>query len=66
MDMPREYVSWSAMSCWETSKTEWIKRYIKNQSMFETDALRLGKKFASEMELGLSNDENFQFLIELN
>lgn len=63
--MPREYVSWSAMSCWEQSKTEWIKRYIKNQSMFETNALKLGKKFASETELGLSNDPEFQFLIDL-
>jgi len=63
--MPREYVSWSAMSCWEQSKTEWIKRYIKNQDTFQTDALRLGKKFAEEMELGLSMDAEFQFLIEL-
>lgn len=65
MDFPREYVSWSAMSCWEQSKTEWIKRYIKNQSTFETGALKLGKKFASEMELGMSIDPTFQFLIDL-
>lgn len=63
--MPREYVSWSAMSCWEQSKTEWIKRYIKNQAMFETGALKLGKKFASEMEFGMSVDATFQFLIDM-
>lgn len=65
MELPKDYVSWSQMEAWEHSKAEWIKTYIKKEKKFETNALKNGKKFAQDSELGLSNDPSVQFLLDL-
>ena len=65
MDLPRSYISWSQMEKWERSKREWIKTYVNEQKIFETQALKTGKEFASASEFGLSNDPSVQMLLDL-
>lgn len=65
MDLPKSYISWSQMSQWEQSKSEWINTYIKGKKKFETGALKNGKEFASASELGLHSDPAIQFLLDI-
>lgn len=48
--LPRKYLSWSAMSCWLTSKGRFRKEYFECGSKLDTKYLRLGKGIAELIE----------------
>lgn len=64
MNLPKPYISWSQLELWERSKNEYVKKYIHGNETFETSHLRLGKKFASELQLEISNDPATQMMID--
>lgn len=56
MPLPKNYISWSQINLWNTSRSGYRKRYYENEPMFETKWLRYGKRFAEIME-GVIKDE---------
>lgn len=55
-------LSWSSLSTWEKSKTEFYKRYILKEPIFETKELKFGKWFAQEIEKPISQDETIELI----
>lgn len=50
LTLPKPYISWSQLNLWETSRSQYIKRYFENESMFETKELKFGKNFSEIVE----------------
>jgi len=58
--LPKEHLSWSSLTLWESSKKSWWKRYVLGEKMFETKHLKKGKEFAEAVE----NDESEDLIID--
>jgi hypothetical protein len=50
--LPRGYLSWSAMDCWESSPERFKKEYFLDSEKLDTRYLQFGKKFAKSIEDG--------------
>jgi hypothetical protein len=48
--LPRKYLSWTAMSCWITSKGRFRREYFECGKKLDTKYLRLGKGIAELIE----------------
>jgi hypothetical protein len=59
------HLSWSALSLLEKGEKYWIDKYINGKQTYETEYLKLGKKFAECMEDGFSDDEEVEFICSL-
>lgn len=59
------HLSWSALSALEKSEKGWVDKYINGKKPYETEYLKLGKKFAECMENGFSDDESIEFVAGL-
>lgn len=62
--LPRSYLSWSAMSTWKRSKTQFIEHYIYGkENTFTSNAIEFGKIFAEHLENGKKHDNPITDLI---
>lgn len=52
MDLPKKYLSYSAISLWERNKQEFRERYYENKKSPETPEIILGRKIAKILESG--------------
>lgn len=50
--LPRTYLSWSAMSIWQTNKERFRREYYENGKKLDTKYLRFGKGIAKMIEDG--------------
>lgn len=57
MEMPRPYISWSQMNLVEKSPWNYVAKYLEEQIDFENKYMRLGKRLADRMEIGLPTDD---------
>ena len=59
--LPKNYLSWSAMNCWESSKARFRREYFERGKKLDTKYLRFGKGIAKMIE----NDTYKKLLPEL-
>lgn len=56
MNLPKKYLSYSAISLWQRNKDEYRRRYYENIKSPETPEMIYGKKIAKILESGLFDD----------
>lgn len=60
--LPKQYLSWSQMTMWLTSKDRYKREYFENQEKLNTKYLRFGKMHAEKREQReLANGEHTEF-----
>jgi len=50
--LPKQYLSWSSFSLWQSNKDRYKKMYFENSEPLDTKYLRFGKSIASSIEDG--------------
>ena len=50
--LPRKYLSWSQLSCWQTNKARYRKEYFENSDKLDSHYMRFGKGIAKLIETG--------------
>ena len=55
--LPRPHLSWSQIDLWNRNRNEYIQRYFYGKESFTNEAMEYGKKFATALETGETEDE---------
>lgn len=74
--LPRGYLSWSAMTTWESNKERFKREYFEGGKRLDTKFLRFGKSFAKSVEDGtykkdfpdlpIYNSVEFKFHVDID